>query len=241
MLANRLRNLNLVIFVKEIGSSFYSKSIPQKLFNGAIKNLQKEELLSRWIQLGRENDSIIYFLNAISFDCFSARAELALLCFNKNLPNAECKKAFDLVKEGSSFECPDCQGMLAHFYSTGYKGIVTPCYETAYELACKSASSGSWFGKKALAHFLAFYPGYHDEYDDKFEIYWDDPFICKFASQMQQLPNDYDDGNTVFSHNQLLIARYLVAEIQKEHTRNLDMPKIWVNLPKFQPAIVLDE
>jgi hypothetical protein len=240
MTANRKINPILVTFIKEIGNSFSSKSIPKKLFNGAIKNLQKEELLSRWIQLGRENDSSIHFLNAISFDCFSARAELALLCFNMNLPRDECKKAFDLVKEDSGFECPDCQGMLAHFYATGYKGIVTPCYETAYELACKSASSGSWFGKMALAHFLAFYPGYHDEYDDKFEIYWDDPFICNFASQMQQLPNDYDE-NIVFSYNQLLIARKLVIEIQKEHTRNLDMPKVWLNLPEFQPAIVLDE
>jgi len=245
MTANRKINPFLVTFVKETGSSFSSKNMPQKLFNGAIeminRKLQKEELHLNLIQLGRESDSSIHFINAISFDSFSARAELALLCFNLNLPRDECKKAFDLVKEGSILECPDCQGMLAHFYVTGYNGIVTSCYEKAYELACKSASSGSWFGKMALAHFLAFYPGYHDEYDDKFEIYWDDPFICKFASQMQQLPDDFDDGNIVFLSNQLLISRQLVTEILKEHTRNLDMPKVWLNLPEFQPAIVLDE
>ena len=96
-------NPSLITFLKEIGSSFSSRSIPQKLFNGEIeiidRILQKEKLLSGLIQLGRENDSSIYFLKAISFDCFSARAEFALLCFNMNLPNAECKKAFDLVKE----------------------------------------------------------------------------------------------------------------------------------------------
>ena len=228
-------NPSLITFLKEIGSSFSSRSIPQKLFNGEIeiidRTLQKEKLLSGLIQLGRENDSSIYFLKAISFDCFSARAEFALLCFNMNLSEADCKKAFDLVKEGSILGCPDCQGMLAYFYENGCRGTVTPCYESAYELSCKSANSGSWFGKMALAHFLSFYPSYHDEYDDKFEIYWDDPFICKFASQMQQLPHDYDDGNTVFSHNQLLIARYLVAEIQEEHACNQNIPKVWLNLP----------
>ena len=228
MRANRKINPILVTLVKEIGNSFSSKNIPQKLFNGVIENLQKEELLSRWIQL---SDSSIYFLNAISFDCFSARAEFALICFNMDLSKDECKKAFDLVKDGSILDCPDCQGMLAHFYETGYRGVVTPCYETAYELACKSANSGSWFGKMALAHFLAFYPSYHDEYDDKFEIYWDDPFICKFASQMQQLPDDFDDASIVFSSNQLLISRQLVTEIQEEHSRNSDMPKVWLNLP----------
>jgi hypothetical protein len=245
MRANRKINPILVTLVKEIGNSFSSKSIPKKLFNGGIeminKELQKKELHLNLIQLGRESDSSIHFLNAISFDCFSARAELALLCFNMNLPRDECKKAFDLVKDGSSLECPDCQGMLAHFYLTGYRGIVTPCYDSAYVLACKSANSGSWFGKMALAHFLAFYPSYHDEYNDKFDVCWDDPFICNFASQMQQLPDDYDDGNTVFSCNQLLIARHLVTEIQEMHSRKSDMPKVWLNLPEFQSAIVLDE
>ena len=231
MRANRKINPILVTLVKEIGNSFSSKNIPQKLFNGVIENLKKEELLSRWIQLGRESDSSIYFINAISFDCFSARAEFALLCFNMDLSKDEFKKAFDLVKDGSILDCPDCQGMLAHFYATGYRGVVTPCYETAYELVCKSSNSGSWFGKMALAHFLAFYPSYHDEYDDKFEIYWDDPFICKFASQMQQLPDDFDDASIVFSSNQLLISRQLVTEIQEEHSRNSDMPKVWLNLP----------
>jgi hypothetical protein len=231
--------LNLRPFFREFGSSSSSKNIPPNLFKGGIKDLQKQDLLSRWIQFGREIDSSEYFLKAISFDCLSARAELALLCFIMNLPKDECQKAFVLVQEGSRLGCADCRGMVAHFFATGHKGIVTPCNETAYELACQSASSGSWFGKMALAHFLAFYPGYHDEYDDKFDIYWDDPFICNFASPMQQLPNH--DGNIVFSHDQLFISKQLIAEIQKEHARNLDMPKVWVNLPKFQPAIVLDE
>jgi len=220
-----------ITFLKEIGTSFSSRSFPRKLFNGKIEELQKKELLSRWIQFGRESDLSIYFLQVISFGSFPARAEFALLCFNINLPKAECKKAFDLVREGSILGYPDCEGMLAHFYGNGCRGAVTPCYEIAYELACSSANSGSWFGKMALAHFLSFYPSYHDEYDDKFEIYWDDPFICKFASEMGHLSNDYDDGNTVVSHNQLLIARHLVAEIQQEHACNQDIPKVWLNLP----------
>jgi hypothetical protein len=225
-------------FFIEFGGSF-SKSIPPNLFKGGIKALQKQDLLLRWNQFGRENDLSGYFHYAISFDCLTARAELALFCFNMKLPMDECQKAFDLVKEGSRLGCADCRGMLAHFFATGHKGIVTPCYKTAYDLACQSASSGSWFGKMALAHFLAFYARYHDEYENKFEIYWNDPFICNFASPMQQLPNH--DGNIVFSHDQLFISRKLIAEIQKEHARNLDMPKVWVNLPKFQPVIVLDE
>jgi hypothetical protein len=235
MRANRKINPIFMTFVNETGSSFSSRNIPQKLFNGSIEMInravQMEELHLNMIQFGRENDSSIYFLNAIYFDCLSARAEFALLCLNMILPIDECKKAFNLVKDGSILKCPDCEGMLAYFYVTGCRGVVTPCYESAYKLACKSANSGSWFGKMALAHFLAFYPGYYDEYDDKFEIYWDDQFICKFASQMQQLPDDFDDGNIVFSSNQLLIARHLVAEIQEEHACNKDIPKVWLNLP----------
>jgi hypothetical protein len=150
--------------------------------------LRKKKLLSRLIQSGRTNNSPACFKQAIALGSFPARAELALLCFNQNLAYAECKKAFDLVKDGSRYGCSDCKGMLAHFYITGCRGIAILCDETAYRLACSSAAAGSWFGKMALAHFLKSLLGPIDPDEETFYVLWTDPFIRNFASPSLNVP-----------------------------------------------------
>ena len=154
--------------------------------------MAQKQLLSSLIQSGRKNGSINDFQEAIALGSFPARAELALLCFNHHLPHAECRKAFFLVKEGHCSGCLDCTGMLAHFYATGFKGIVAPCNETAYPLACASADAGSYFGKMALAHFLKGLLRPIDPNEDTFEVLWTDQFIQKYSILSIDVPIEED-------------------------------------------------
>jgi len=268
--------------------------------------LRKKKLLSRLLQSGRANDSLGCFEQAIALGSFPARAELALLCFNQNLAYAECKKAFQLVKEGHEFGCRDCSGILAHIYATGFRGVVTRCDETAYRLACASAAAGSCFGKMALAHFLKSLLGPIDPDEDTFYVSWTDPFIRNFASPsidvpapapaakvyfqdvsgedeepfkgLSGLPNEilaiilqktrslkscenlysalpiqsraelkdvyeahieslnlevwFEPDWDILSNSDIHgIARILIEEIQQEHLRNPNSPKVWRNLP----------
>jgi hypothetical protein len=153
-----------------------------------LSKLAKKQLLTSFIQSGRANDSLGCFEQAILLGSFPARAELALLCFNQNLPHAECKKAFDFVKDGNRFGCSDCSGMLAHFYGTGFRGIVTHCDETAYRLACTSAAARSCFGKMALTNLLTSLLGPIDPDEETFDVLWTDPFIRDFASPRLDVP-----------------------------------------------------
>lgn len=169
----------------------YSSSHPRvyrETLEVIAAKLRKKKLLSKLLQSGRANDSFGCFEQAIALGSFPARAELALLCFNQNLPHGECVKAFDLVKGGHVFGCSDCSGMLAHIYATGFRGVVTRCDETAYRLACASAAAGSWFGKMALAHFLKSLLGPIDPDEETFDVLWTDPFIRNFASPSINVP-----------------------------------------------------
>lgn len=153
-----------------------------------LSKLAKKQLLTSFIQSGRKNDSIVDLQKAIDLGSFSARAELALLCFNQNLPHAECEKAFNFIKDGHRFGCSDCSGMLAHFYGTGVRGVIARCDETAYRLACASAAAQSCFGKMALAHFLKSLLGPIDPDEEIFDVLWTDPFIRNFASPILDVP-----------------------------------------------------
>lgn len=169
----------------------YSSSNPRfyrETLDAIAAKLRKNKLLSRLLQSGRANDSLVCFEQAISLGSFLARAEIALLCFNQNLAYAECKKAFDLVKEGHEFGCSDCSGMLAHIYATGFRGVVARFDEAAYHLACASAAAGSWFGKMALAHFLVSLLRPIDPDEETFDVLWSDPFIRNFASPSIDVP-----------------------------------------------------
>jgi hypothetical protein len=177
-------SLTRVVLSRLFNGLPYSSSHPRvyrETLGVIAAKLRKKELLSGFLQSGRANDSSGCFEQAIALGSFPARAELALLCFNKNLSYAECKKAFELVKEGHAFGCPDCSGMLAHIYATGFRGVVARCDETAYRLACVSAAAGSWFGKMALVHFLNSLLGVQDPEEDSFDLLWTDLFIRNFA------------------------------------------------------------
>ena len=166
------------------GLPFSRRNAPMmnRIIKRVLSKFAEKQLLSSLIKSGRENDSIVDFQKAIDLGSLTSRAELALLCFNKKLQYSECKKAFELVKEGHRFGCSDCSGMLAHFYITGNRGIAIPCDETSYCLACASAAAGSWFGKMALAHFLKSLLGVQDPDEETFDVLWSDPFIRNFAS-----------------------------------------------------------
>ena len=168
----------------------YSNRIGLQFASELTARPKKKSVIKGLLQSGRENDTPECFKQAIALGSFPARAELALLCFNQNLPHAECKKAFELVKDGHGFGCSDCSGMLAHIYATGFRGVVARCDETAYRLACASADAGSLFGKMALAHFLKSLLGVQDPDEETFNVLWSDPFIRNFAVPSIDVPAD---------------------------------------------------
>ena len=228
------------------GLPFSRRNAPMmnRIIKRVLSKFAEKQLLSSLIKSGRENDSIVDFQKAIDLGSLTSRAELALLCFNKKLQYAECKKAFELVKEGHRFGCSDCSGMFAHFYITGTYGIVIPCDETSYPLACASAAAGSWFGKMALAHFLKSLLGVQDPDEEIFDVLWSDLFIRNFASPSLDVPvidvsieddsfKDWFEDDTVIlmEFDKRRIAKRLIEEIRQEHSRNPDMPKVWENLP----------
>ena len=55
---------------------------------------KKYSIVERLVQSGRENDTLECFKQAIALGSFPARADLALLCFNRNLTYPECREAF---------------------------------------------------------------------------------------------------------------------------------------------------
>jgi len=132
---------------------------------------------------GRMNESVPHFQEAIVLGNYSARADFALVCFTANLHHQMCKHAFELLKSGHDYGCPDCTGMLAFYYVTGCRGVTYRCDDTAYSLACHSAAAGSWFGKWALVHFLNTLCGDQDPDEEKFDLHWTDYFVCNFAPE----------------------------------------------------------
>jgi hypothetical protein len=227
--------------------------------------LRRKILIKRLIREGRANDRPDLLFQAIDLGSYPARADFALVCFTANLPHQMCKNAFELLKAGRDYGCPDCTGMLAFYYVTGCRGVTHRCDDTAYSLACQSAA-GSWFGKMALVHFLNSLLGVQDPDEETFYVCWTDPFICNFASRSIDVPapapapapvaevrlqdvqvededpfkdwTDSDlenwfepDKNVLTNSDIRRIARLLIEEIQKEHQRNPDSPKVWLNLP----------
>jgi hypothetical protein len=255
--------------------------------------LRRKILIMKLIREGRANDRPDLLFQAIDLGSYPARADFAWFCFTANLPHQMCKHAFELLKGGRDYGCPDCTGMLAFYYVTGCRGVTLRCDNTAYSLACQSADAGSWFGKMALAHFLNSLLGVQDPDEETFYVCWTDPFIRNFAPQSIDVPapaaevsfkvkwefpieiwgtilqktrsleecdklysalpiesrtglkdlyesrkealalEDFfePDRNTLSNSDIRRIARSLIEEIQQEHQRNPEMPKVWRNLP----------
>ena len=145
--------------------------------------LRRKILLMRLIREGRANDLPDSFFQAIILGSYSARADFALICFTVNLPHQMCKHAFELLKGGHDYGCPDCTGMLAFYYVTGCRGVTLRCDDTAYRLACASADAGSWFGKMALVHFLNSLLSVQDPDEETFDVSWKDLFVRRYAPQ----------------------------------------------------------
>jgi hypothetical protein len=124
----------------------------------------------------------------MSFDNYTAVAKFALECVIDKLPYPICKNAFEQLKAGHEYGCPDCTGMLAFYYVTGCRGVTLRHDDDAYSLACQSAAAGSWFGKMALVHFLKSLLGVQDPDEETFYVYWTDPFIERFDPQSIDAP-----------------------------------------------------
>jgi hypothetical protein len=150
--------------------------------------LRRKILLMILIWEGRANDLPDSFFQAIVLGSNSARADFALVCLTGNLSYQMCKDAFELLKAGHKYGCPDCTGMLAFFHVTGGRGVTHRCDDTAYHLACQSAAARSWFGKMALVHFLNSLLGVQDPNEETFYVCWTDPFICNFAPRRIHVP-----------------------------------------------------
>jgi hypothetical protein len=262
----------------------------------AAKFRRKIQIM-RLIREGRANDLPDSFFQAIVLGSYSARADFALICFTANLPYQMCKDAFELLKAGHEYGCPDCTGMRAFYYVKGCRGVTHRCDDTAYHLACQSAAAGSWFGKMALVHCLNSLLGVQDPEEDSFDLLWTDPFIQNFAClrfdvlapspaaaaevsfkvkwdlpidiwgiilqntrsiedcenlysalsihSREELKDVYEahkelldfesffepDPNILSNSDIRMIARILIEEIQQEHRRNRNMPKVLLNLP----------
>lgn len=241
---------------EEISSSFLNK-FKKKMIVTMSKNLTI---------FGRINDSVPHLQEAIDLEYLPATADLALLYFTANHPYQMCKHAFELLKRGHEYGCPDCTGMLAFYYATGCRGVTEIDMIDSYHLACQSSAAGSCFGKMALVHFLNSLLGVQDPDEGTFYVLWTDPFICNFAPEAApdadadadaaaDAADDaspdahYWDGTPFqdwsesdfqdwFENREILsqldirwISRILIEEIQQEHQRNPNMPKVWSNLP----------
>jgi hypothetical protein len=250
-----------------IPSSRKSEQMKEEISSSFLTKLKKKMVVTMSKNLtifGRINDSIPHLQDAIDLGYLPAIADLALVCFTANHPHQICKHAFELLKRGHEYGCPDCTGMLAFYYMTGCRGVTFRNNDYPYFYACQSAATGSWFGKMALVHFLNSLLGVQDPEEEKFWITWIDPFICNFdpkaapkaapdaapkaapdaaadADYWDDTPfqdwseSDFEDW---FEDPDILsqldirrIARILIEEIQQEHLRNPDMPKVWSNLP----------
>lgn len=143
--------------------------------------LRRKNLVEKLIQEGRANNAPYSFYQAIYLKSYPARADFALVCFTSNQPHRMCKYAFEKLKDGHKYGCPDCTGMLAFFHLTGCRRVTTQHNDYAYSLACQSAAAGSLFGKMTLVHILNSLLGFQDPDEEKFDVLWTDPFIQNFA------------------------------------------------------------
>lgn len=201
----------------------FRKTIFSKIIRKNIEIISKRLLL-----YGRMNDSIPHLQKAINLGNLSARADLALLCFNQQLSDNVCKKATKLLKEGVELGCQNCQGMLGYRHSLAYD------FDLAYRHAIESANAGSIYGKFALAKLMHTLSSYiPDEYEQTFYILSDDKFISNFKRRNIDDADDdfYNDPNVLNSYDQLRIARVLFNEIREEYAKNPMCPKVWVSLP----------
>jgi hypothetical protein len=199
----------------------FRKTIFSKIIR---KNI--EIISNRLLLYGRMNDSIPHLEKAINLGNLSARADLALLCFNQQLSDNECKKVTKLLKEGVELGCQNCQGMLGYRHSLAYD------FDLAYRHAIESTDAGSIYGKFALAKLLHTLSSYiPDEYEQTFYILSDDKFICNFMKRNLADVDDADDPNVLNSYDQRRIAGILFNEIREEYAKNPMCPKVWVSLP----------
>lgn len=166
----------------------------------------------------------------MSFDNYTARADFALECFIDKRPYQMCKYAFELLKAGHKYGCPDCTGMLAFYYVTGCRGVTLRHDDDAYSLACQSAAAGSWFGKMALVHFLKSLLGVQDPDEETFYVCWTDPFICNFDPQRIDVPAPAPAAKVSFNVKWELPIDIWGTILQK--TRSLeDCEKLYSALP----------
>ena len=81
-----------------------------------------------------------------------------------------------LIEYGISRRCPDCLGMMSHFFDIGFE-IVPIDRQRSLELAGESAEAGSIYGWFVLARLLkdnSDRASYHDRYDGGINIYEDE-------------------------------------------------------------------
>lgn len=89
-----------------------------------------------------------------------------------NIDNNFKFKMLRLIEYGISRRCPDCLGMMSHFFDVGL-GIVPVDRQRALKLAGQSAEAGSIYGWFALARLLkdnSDHASYHDKYDDGIDV-----------------------------------------------------------------------
>jgi hypothetical protein len=218
-------------------NTFFRKTLFSKIMK---KNLTT--FLKNLVLYGRINDSIPHLQKAIDLGSLTARADLALLCFNQKLSHSQYKKIIKLLKEGSELGCQDCQGMLGYSYT-----LISEFY-FAYRHSIESADAGSIFGKFALAKFLHNLSNYQqDEFEETFYIFFNDKYISNFTQIKQasaaDVENDFDsdldsdlddfynDRDFLDCLDQRRIAGILFDEIREEYAKNPSCPKVWVSLP----------
>ena len=212
--------------------------IPYSPRIGQLSANMKKQLLSKysakWLESliihGRVHDSMEHLQTAIDLGSLTARADMALLCYNMKLQWDKLRTIFDLLDDGVKQGCKDCEGMLA-FYIITNSGTDAPDYHSAYDHAIESADAGSVYGKFALAHFLDFYMKNYAYFvvEDDIYIFPSDKFICNFFNE-----DDFDDEDfdcDISEYQKIRIVKSIVTEIQQEHQRNPTMPKVWLKLP----------
>jgi len=204
--------------------------------------LRKKKLISRYLESGRENDSLDCFKRAIELGCKTAPAEIALICMNQRstISYPICLEALQLVTEGHLLGYSDCTGMLAYIKTIGLgkSSIGKDWSSISYRLACASADAGSLFGYMAVIHFLRKVVNERsDDPDvDHFDIRYFDNFIKDFfpnlpeSSQQEDDYYDYELDNLSDKEIQDII-NILVNLLKQKYADNPRMVKVYCNLP----------
>ncbi len=164
-------------FLKRCSMKFGLYLSPQFIIQGRSQPISPQDII-----LFQSTSSLLALSNygtATLLGNTSAIAEISYRLFkitmydpHGNIDNHFKIKLLKLIEYGISRRCPDCLGMMSHFFDVGL-GIVPVDRQRSLKLAGQSAEAGSIYGWFALARLLkdnSDHASYNDEFDDGIDV-----------------------------------------------------------------------